>query len=116
MRRSSQETMMNDTAAAAPGSNPGAEVVLIAGSSGFIGSAVVERLAKTHRVVGFDQPGQPHPPPAAECLDVDLTKDESVAQCMRHVRERHGDRLASVIHLAAYYDFSGEPSPLYEQV
>jgi nucleoside-diphosphate-sugar epimerase len=32
------------------------------------------------------------------------------------VRLSHGDRLASVVHLAAYYDFSGEPSPLYEAV
>jgi nucleoside-diphosphate-sugar epimerase len=32
------------------------------------------------------------------------------------VRRRHGNRIASVIHLAAYYDFSGAPSPLYEQV
>ena len=28
----------------------------------------------------------------------------------------HGTRIASVIHLAAYYDLSGEPSPLYEQI
>jgi nucleoside-diphosphate-sugar epimerase len=27
-----------------------------------------------------------------------------------------GQQLASVIHLAAYYDFSGEPSPLYENL
>jgi nucleoside-diphosphate-sugar epimerase len=29
------------------------------------------------------------------------------------VRQRYSNRLASVIHLAACYDFSGEPSPLY---
>lgn len=29
---------------------------------------------------------------------------------------RHGDRLAAVIHLASYYDFSGAPSPLYDEV
>ena len=28
------------------------------------------------------------------------------------VRYAYGERLASVIHLAAYYDFSGEPSEL----
>ena len=32
------------------------------------------------------------------------------------MRSSHGDHLASVIHLAAYYDFAGEPSPLYEEV
>jgi nucleoside-diphosphate-sugar epimerase len=32
------------------------------------------------------------------------------------VRTELGDRIASVIHLAAYYDFSGEPSSLYDAV
>ena len=33
-----------------------------------------------------------------------------------HVRVYDGTRLASVIHLAAYYDFSGAPSEKYEEV
>lgn len=32
---------------------------------------------------------------------------------MQIVFQRQGARVASCIHLAAYYDFSGEPSPLY---
>jgi nucleoside-diphosphate-sugar epimerase len=32
------------------------------------------------------------------------------------VRHGYGERIASVIHLAAYYDFSGEPSPKYEEI
>jgi nucleoside-diphosphate-sugar epimerase len=32
------------------------------------------------------------------------------------VREVFSGRLASVIHLAAYYDFSGAPSPLYHEL
>src|SRR5690606_34029338 len=31
-------------------------------------------------------------------------------------REEHGERIASVVHLAAYFDFSGEDSPLYQAV
>jgi len=31
-------------------------------------------------------------------------------------RYAYGPRLASVIHLAAYYNFSGEPSPLYDEI
>lgn len=45
-----------------------------------------------------------------------MTSDASVAEALSAVRRQHGSRIASVIHLAAYYDFSGEPSPLYEQV
>jgi nucleoside-diphosphate-sugar epimerase len=92
------------------------EIVLITGSSGLIGTAVGVRLAEVYHVVGFDRPGEPHPPEQVEAVDVDLTSDESVQEGLRQVRDRHGDRLASVIHLAAYYDFKGEPSPLYDEV
>jgi len=94
----------------------GREIVLITGSSGFIGSAAVERFAERFAVVGLDRPGAPHPPPAAECVEVDLASWDSVEAGLRQVRQRFGDRIASVIHLAAYYDFSGEPSPLYEEI
>lgn len=93
-----------------------AEVVLVTGSSGLIGPAVVDRLAEHYQVVGFDRESSPHPPPAAECVCVDLTSDESVQAGLERVRTGYGTRIASVIHLAAYYDFSGEPSPFYGEV
>lgn len=91
-------------------------VVIVTGSSGLIGSSVVNRLAENHRVVGFDREGPPRPPPSAECVSVDLTSDDSVRRGLERVRIGYGLRIASVVHLAAYYDFAGEPSPLYEQV
>ena len=92
------------------------DIVIITGSSGLIGSAVISRLAEQSHIIGFDREGPPDPPPVAECVPVDLTSDESVKDGLDQVREQHGECIASVIHLAAYYDFSGEPSPLYEQV
>jgi nucleoside-diphosphate-sugar epimerase len=92
------------------------DVIVVTGSSGLIGSALVERLAARYHVVGFDREGPPHPPPVAECVEVDVTSEESLQHGLDHVRERHGERIASVIHLAAYYDFSGEPSPKYDQI
>jgi nucleoside-diphosphate-sugar epimerase/osmotically-inducible protein OsmY len=91
------------------------ETVIVTGSSGLIGSAVVERLAGRYQLVGFDVV-PPKPPSPVEFLKVDLTSDESVASSLEQVRRQHGERIASVIHLAAYYDFSGEPSPKYEQI
>jgi nucleoside-diphosphate-sugar epimerase len=92
------------------------EVVLVTGSSGLIGSALVNRLAEEYAVVGFDLEGPPHPPPAVDCVSVDLTSEESVQRGLARVRQTYGNHIASVIHLAAYFDFSGEPSPKYEQI
>ena len=92
------------------------EVVVITGSSGFIGSALVMKLAEHYRVVGFDREIPPHPPPVAECVCIDLTSDSSVAAAFKRLRTAYGDRLASVIHLAAYFDVTGEPNPKYEAI
>jgi nucleoside-diphosphate-sugar epimerase len=92
------------------------DVVIVTGSSGLIGSAVIPRLADSATVVGFDREGDPNPPMQAECVCVDVTTDESIRAAFARVRYAYGDRIASVIHLAAYYDFSGKPSPKYDEV
>ena len=93
------------------------ELILVTGASGRIGTATVTRLAGRFNVDGFDRAGPPVPPPVTEhVIDCDLTSDESVKRALETVRQKHGARIASVIHLAAYYDFSGEPSPLYEDL
>ncbi len=90
--------------------------ILVTGASGRLGYPVAKRLAESFTVVGFDRRAPSHPPPSAECLYVDLTSDTSVRRGLQAIRELHGNRLAAVIHLAAYYDFSGAPSPLYDEV
>jgi nucleoside-diphosphate-sugar epimerase len=95
-----------------PGQEP---VALITGSSGFIGTVVGKALADRFQVVGMDQ-APPSGPQAGRWLKVDLTSDQSVRDAVRAMRQEFGPRVASVVHLAAYYDFSGEPSPLYEQI
>lgn len=92
------------------------EIILVTGSSGLIGSAVIRRLTKEFQIIGFDRAGDPHPPIEAECVCVDLAEAESVQAGLRRVRYAYGERIASVIHLAAYYDFSGEPSPKYDEI
>jgi UDP-glucose 4-epimerase len=93
-----------------------AGVLIVTGSSGLIGRALVKRLARDFRVVGFDREGWPNPPREAECVCVDLRSDASVQAGFERVDYAYGRRIASVIHLAAYYDFSGEPSPLYDEI
>ena len=91
-------------------------VVIVTGSSGLIGQAVIRALAPTYALVGFDRAGPPYPPLEAEGVIVDVTDADLMHRGLARVRYAYGDRLAAVIHLAAYYDFSGEPSDLYEDV
>ena len=96
--------------------NSGNGVILVTGSSGFIGAALISALTGRYRMVGFDREGPPHPPPEADCISVDLTSDESVNAACGEMRRKHGRRIAAVVHLAAYYDFSGSPSPMYDEI
>lgn len=92
------------------------DTILVTGSSGFLGYAVARAFTAAYTVVGFDRRAPSHPPPSAECLYIDLTTEPSLARGLDALRDLHGDRLASVLHFAAYYDFSGSPSPLYEKI
>jgi nucleoside-diphosphate-sugar epimerase len=87
-------------------------VVLITGSEGRIGRAIAAEFADAYTVVGFARRCSDNP----DCITADITSDEALIKACLQLRERYGERIASVIHLAAYYDFSGQPSPLYDEV
>ena len=91
-------------------------LVVVTGSSGYLGSAVVRRLNERYRVVGLDRYSPPHPPHQAECVCFDITDQASVDKALARVRLAYGDRIAACIHLAAYFDLSGEESPAYDAV
>lgn len=91
--------------------------IIVTGSSGFIGRAVCEAFLKDgYAVAGVDRPNAGEPPAGVTNVPCDLTSEQSVKDAVGRVRRDVGESIASVIHLAAYYDFSGEPSPLYERV
>ena len=86
-------------------------VVLITGSEGRIGSAIAANLADAYTVVGFERECK-----GEACIDADITADDALAAACATLRERYGSHIASVIHLAAFYDFSGEPHRAYQEV
>lgn len=92
------------------------EVVIVTGACGRIGSNVVRKLAQKYQIVGFELLRAIYADPNEELVPVDLSSDESVAQAFTHIKSSYGNRIASVIHLAAYYSFDQQHSPLYDQV
>lgn len=92
------------------------EVILVTGGSGLIGTKVIEQLADQYQCIGLDKVGNPKANPKTENINIDITSPDSIQAALERVKYAYGSEIASVIHLAAYYDFSGEPSPLYEKV
>lgn len=90
------------------------ELIIITGASGLIGERIAARMRDNYTVVGIDLKS-----PNFELdgfIQCDLTDTQSVQKAFGDLKDKHGSRIASFIHLAAYYDFAGEPSPLYEEL
>jgi nucleoside-diphosphate-sugar epimerase len=92
------------------------DIVLVTGSTGFIGAAVTRRLAPEFDVIGLDTHSSPRSPRQRDSVFADLTNDDSVRTALGYVHAKYGTKLAAVVHLADSHDFSGEPSPLHETI
>lgn len=91
-------------------------VILVTGSCGRIGAAVVKKLGQDFRMVGFELLKAFYASANEELVPCDISSDESVHQALAHVRHFYGNKITSVIHLAAYYSFSGERPELYDKI
>ncbi len=96
--------------------NTNKEIIIISGSSGLIGSALIHKIASQYRLAGLDNAGYPYPPAEAECVCLEITSDASMKYAFDRIRYEYGGKITSVVHLAAYYDFLGKPSPLYDEI
>ena len=54
------------------------ELIIVSGSSGLIGTGLINRLVEQYRVVGLDNAGYPFPPIKSECVCIDITSDKSM--------------------------------------
>ena len=92
-------------------------VVLVTGAAGNLGRSVAAALAGDYRIVGLDRKARDGAPDLGfPILEVDFSADASVALALQNFRDSHGLSIASVVHLAAYFDFTGEDNPLYQSV
>lgn len=90
--------------------------VVITGSSGFIGRVLIARFVTSFNVVGLDLQKPDELPESARFERLDLSSDDSVRHALARGRSDYGGRIASVIHLAAYFDLTGEPNPKYQEI
>jgi nucleoside-diphosphate-sugar epimerase len=91
-------------------------VILITGCSGRVGTSVIRRFEGKYRIVGFDMVPPKLQYENTEYVQVDLSSDESVKKGLDRIKEKYGNHLVAVIHLAAYYSFSGERPELYQKI
>src|SRR5688572_10978441 len=91
-------------------------VVLVTGASGLIGKRVIDRLADQYQCIGLDKSGNAMANKKSENICFDITDPRSIEAALQRIKFAYGNEIASVIHLAAYYDFAGEPSDLYDKV
>ncbi len=92
------------------------EVVLVTGSAGRVGAAVIKKLGNERRIVGFELMKALYASANEELVPCDLSSDESTAQALAHIRDFYGTKIACVIHLAAYYSFSNTSMDLYNKI
>lgn len=92
-------------------------LVVITGAGGNIGKTLALALSKHFRVIGLDRSDGPDDGKSSDGnYEMDLTSFESVQSAFEQIAHNEGRDIAAVVHLAAYFDFTGEESPLYQTV
>lgn len=92
------------------------ENMIITGASGFIGTALIRQFKDRFRIFALDvQKPNEDVLREVEFFELDLTSDKKVNIVLQQIKARV-NVIHSVIHTAAYYEFSDQDDPLYQEV
>jgi len=92
------------------------DLVVITGSSGRLGSRLLQRLKGSYTLVGMDMQAPKFKDDSFSFIYADFSSEESMKKAFEQLKKEKGSKIASVIHLAAYYSFEGGAWEKYEQI
>lgn len=92
------------------------KLVLVTGSAGRIGSEVAKRLGGNYQIVGFELMRAIYTSENEELVPLDVSSEESIHQAFKHIEAFYGKKIASVVHLAAYYSFEDSSYTKYNKI
>ena len=87
--------------------------MLVTGATGNLGQSICTGLEGDYTVVGLDRDRAPN---ERRVIEMDITSEISIREALAAIRRDLGSRIAAIVHLIAYFDFSGEPDALYNEV
>ena len=73
------------------------DTIIVTGSTGLIGSALIKKFAGRFALVRFDRMTTHQPQPLVACIYIDLTSENSIAAGLRRVRTTYGSRIATAL-------------------
>ena len=91
--------------------------IVVTGAAGFLGRRLLRRLRQDHEIVAIDRRLPEDPAdmnhPNVRWHQIDLADPPAVARTFEGIRAEGGTDY--LVHLAAYYDFTGEEIPEYQR-
>ncbi len=91
------------------------QTVLITGASGFIGTALIERLHKDYYIIAIDKILHKDRDSSVLWYKVDISDKELLHAAFHEIQEIVSGKIDYVFHLAAYYDMVNKENRRYRE-